>query len=130
MPVIGKQPNRRAPARMLRGWATCEAEWVAIRRKLDRAGVARQDPLYPLIVEMALLPARLRRIACYFAAVMFIAMSSCLAVPLLFKTQPMAGIRLTHGAEGDLIEVALSKGSRRIPCEQDRYQLCITRPSQ
>ena len=44
------------------GWWRCHKTWRRLRRQLDRAGVSNYDPLYPLIVEIGLVPARLGRI--------------------------------------------------------------------
>ena len=50
------------PRNLFTGWWHCHRQLARIVRRLELAGGARNDPVYPLILEIGLVPARMGRL--------------------------------------------------------------------
>jgi hypothetical protein len=104
----------------LERWWRCHRHLRRVARQLELAGVARSDPLYPLILEMALVPARMGRVLGAFLAVMALGAS---IVTWIVRIQ--APFKLTTAPEGPLLIIDTPHGFRNLPCPLPGRQLCL-----
>ncbi|WP_323002666.1 hypothetical protein [Denitromonas sp.] len=102
------------------GWWRCHKTWRRLRRQLDRAGVSNYDPLYPLIVEIGLVPARLGRIL-----VLAVVAGSVVLFGLWGASVSRLasdGITVVAGANGKrLIIIEAPKGGRWLHCSSNGH---------
>ena len=115
---------------MWKSWWQCHQRWQELRVQIERAGIQRQDPLYPLIIEMGLLPSRLARLAaaCFGALMLLILLAAALAV---IVQHTGSGIRIDRQSDGTrVVSLEIPPETRRIPCAPwTHYQLCLKFPS-
>jgi hypothetical protein len=95
-------------------WWRCAAAFEEINKKLARAGVKQNDPMSPLISEMAVAPRRMGR-----WLVAWIASTTCLiliATALSSILEEDSPVQITHTSKGRLLVVSAPFGARLIDC--------------
>lgn len=103
------------------GWWRCHKSWRRLRRQLDRAGVSNYDPLYPLIVEIGLAPARFARILALAVIV-----SAVVAATIWWGDVTLGrsrdGVTVIQGEDGTkTIVIEAPDGGQWRPCGSGRH---------
>lgn len=102
------------------GWWRCHKIWRRLRRQLDRAGVSNYDPVYPLIIEIGLVPARLGRILVLALVAGGVALLVWSGASVSGLTSD--GVTVVSGANGKrLIVIEAPKGGQWVRCSSNGY---------
>lgn len=118
---------KAAPTRLRsawNGWWHCHKQLRRLREHLERSGVADYDPLYPLIFEIGMVPARLSRLLVVFAIAVI---GGLVAVEVVRDAlgklwEPVRVV--SNGAGGRLVILDARGGARFLKCAQVG-QVCV-----
>lgn len=111
--ILRRNPFRR--------WWHCHRQLANIARRLEFAGVARNDPVYPLILEIGLVPARMGRLL-----TIYIASTGLALVLLTWILAPHHSVTEITGPRGNrVLIIATPGGARWAPCPDQQSQVCL-----
>lgn len=90
-------------------------------RRLEIAGVARHDPLYPLIIEMSLVPARMGRLL-----VIYMTSTAVALVVVAWIVVPHHTVTEIAGPGGNrILIVSTPAGAKWVACPLPGMQVCL-----
>lgn len=101
----------------LRGWWQCHQTWRRICGQLKKAGVEEFDPVYPLVREIGMVPARISRLVIVGFVVQLVMVA--LLMEVVHWSSGGADIEVTNGQNGRLvISFAAPRGGRWVACNR------------
>lgn len=107
----------------VRAWWTCRHQIERVVTKLRQAGVHRQDPMFPLIKELSLVPDRMLRV------LLAIVLCSCLIISSVFGLVAFLSYRshvtVYSKPQGDLLLIDSPVGTKSVPCPPEFFCLFI-----
>lgn len=104
-----------------RAWWRCHRQLVIISRRLELAGVARNDPVYPLIVEIGLVPSRMGRLLA-----VYIASTTLALVAVAWMVAPRYNVTELSGYNGQrILVIPTPAGARWVTCPLPKEQVCL-----
>lgn len=99
----------------LRGWWQCQQSWRRICGQLKKAGVEEFDPVYPLVREIGMVPARISRLVIVGILMQLAIVALLLAV--MHRSTGESDVAVTNGQNGRLvISFSAPRGGRWIAC--------------
>lgn len=104
-------------------WWHCRQRLDLVVHQLTRAGLHRQDPVFPLIREIALVPDRMLRLLLAIVGVVALAvLAIVLSITLLSSSDHVSVYRQPTG---DLLLIHAPSGTRSVPCPPEFFCLFI-----
>lgn len=102
-------------------WWRCHRQLASIARRLELAGVARNDPVYPLIIEIGLVPIRMGRLLA-----IYIGSTALALVVVAWIVAPRYPVTEISGSNGQrILVITTPAGARWVTCPLPAEQVCL-----
>lgn len=107
----------------IRAWWNCHRTWLRICGQLKRAGVEEFDPVYPLIREIGMVPARISRLVIIGLGIQLIIL--LLVVGLISYLGASHGIETIRGKDGStIVTIDAPNGGKFVMCQVPK-RICL-----
>lgn len=105
-------------------WWTCRHQIERVVTKLRQAGVHRQDPMFPLIQELSVVPDRILRVLIAIMLCSGIVIGSVVGVIAIVSYR--SHVTVFSKPQGDLLLIDSPVGTKSVPCPPE--YLCLFIP--